>query len=504
MKPVGYTSILLTPFILLLHFCASAQGVVFTANASAQKIGLDDQLELSFTIHNVTDLVSMGAGQLKGFKLIAGPFQNSSSSTSIINGRASQSMSVSFTYVLQPKQTGNLTIAPGVAKDAAGNTYYSNQLSVVVVKGTVGGGFGAVQSSVPSARQQLQRNNHNTSADLSKELILKAVAEKSSAHTGEQVTIKWKLYRRVSLLNATVKMPLLNGVYSQSFDSASPERQAIEMINGRKYVVDVIKKIAVFPQQAGDLVIDPAVIEGYVPVQSSENNPFNDPFFQQTMGSMGLPDPFGENVPVIVKSEPLTLHIVPLSNAGQPQNYTGAVGSFTLKSSLDKSDPTTDDIITLTLLIEGRGNFKLFTAPKLTLPKGLSSYDPRISDSITGKGDAITGAKTIAYSISPQAAGDYTIPAQSFTFFNPESGSYETATTGLHTIHVRPGRKSERNIKSPTLTQIHDIDQRLTGQDNSPTPANNFSGCLLGRPRLSPIGFRRPFAISPAQGKSCA
>ncbi|MBW7915016.1 MAG: BatD family protein, partial [Taibaiella sp.] len=109
------------------------------------------------------------------------------------------------------------------------------------------------------------------------------------------------------------------------------------------------------------------------------------------------------------------------------------------------------------LIINGSGNIKLIEAPMLKLPNGLSAYDPVVLDTITGRTTTISGSKTITYPISPRTPGDYTIPAISFTYFNPQSGKYVTINTNPVKLHVKPGDNYTAGNTRTARTDIHNI-----------------------------------------------
>jgi len=100
---------------LLLTACnylGFAQNVVFTAQVNASKIGLKDQLQLTYTIQNAQNLNAFGpAGDnFKDFDVIGGPYQSQSSQMYVSGGHMVQTASFSFTYILQTFFGGNIHI----------------------------------------------------------------------------------------------------------------------------------------------------------------------------------------------------------------------------------------------------------------------------------------------------------------------------------------------------------------------------------------------------------
>ncbi len=478
---------LLTVFILAGIYRTDAQDVVFVAQASAGKIGIQDQVQVQYTIRDVEDLQSLGPKPeiKKDFHIVGGPYQSSGTNVTYINGKMTQSQSLTVTYILQPKRKGKLTIPAAFAKDSRGDTYNSNSLPLEVVDGSLAqqqrgydpfsdDPFEAmmrqrqrqIQAMQQQRRQQQPARPEPANVDLDKDLFIKVVVDKSKVHVGEQITASYKLYARLPMNVGISKLPSLNGFWTQDFEMPGGKVTPVEeVINGQRYQVFTLKKSALFPQQTGTLELDPAEAEGVARIvqKSRQRDPFfDDPFFN----SFFMDDPFFDeffsqvsyrDVQVKLKSKPVKIEVLPLPEEGKPASFTGAVGNFTVSSSLDKTDITTDDVANFKLIIKGSGNIKLIEAPALKLPNGLSVFDPAVVDTITGRTTTISGTKTITYAITPRTPGEYEIPSIAFSYFNPQSGKYITINTEPVKLQVKPGNNYTAGNARTTLTDIHDI-----------------------------------------------
>ena len=122
--------------LVVLVGCTPAypQDIAFEAVVDKNPVALGDQLTLSFVLSNA------GTGQgsdlqvpdLGAFHIMSGP--NRSTSMQIVNSQMSSS--VTYSYVLQPKDIGTFTI--GTASiEAGGTTYRSTPLTVEVIWNTV-------------------------------------------------------------------------------------------------------------------------------------------------------------------------------------------------------------------------------------------------------------------------------------------------------------------------------------------------------------------------------
>jgi hypothetical protein len=474
-----------------------AQEVVFSAAASAGKIGIEDQVQVQYTIRDAQDLRTLGPKQEinNDFHIVGGPYQSSGSNVSIVNGKITQSQSLTVTYILQPKRKGKLTVPAAVAKDGKGDVYQSNSITLEVVEGSLAqqrqqqrgqdpfadDPFEAIirqrqrqmQALQQQRQQQRQAEPEPADVNLDKDLFIKVVVDKSKVYVGEQITATYKLYARLPMNVAISKLPSLNGFWTQDFDMPGGKITPVEeIVNGQRYQVFTLKKSALFPQQHGTLELDPAEAEGVARIvqKNKQRDPFfDDPFFN----SFFMDDPFADeffgrtayrDVKVKLKSKPVKIEVLPVPEEGKPESYTGAVGNFTVTAGIDKTEITTDDIANFKLVINGSGNIKLIEAPVLKLPNGLTAYDPLVVDTITGRTTTISGSKTITYPISPRTPGEYNIPSLSFTYFNPQSGKYVTINTNPAKLHVKPGDNYTAGNTRTARTDIHNIHTQPIGE----------------------------------------
>ncbi|MGK0364495.1 MAG: hypothetical protein ACI85O_001552 [Saprospiraceae bacterium] len=117
--------------LLLLCFISlvgmQAQDGKFTVTVSTDSILMDNQFQVSFTLENVKG-TEFEAPSFGDFNVLTGP--NMSSSFSMMNGAVTQT--VSYTYILRPKDIGNYFIEPASIK--TGETYLETApLEVMVV-----------------------------------------------------------------------------------------------------------------------------------------------------------------------------------------------------------------------------------------------------------------------------------------------------------------------------------------------------------------------------------
>jgi hypothetical protein len=126
----------------------------------------------------------------------------------------------------------------------------------------------------------------------------------------------------------------------------------------------------------------------------------------------------------------------------QPANFSGAVGHFSLNSSINLRKLKTDDPVTLKMVVTGNGNLKLIKAPTVDFPKDFETYDVKVTDNTKVTTAGVSGSKTFEYMAVPRNPGTFTIPATDFVYFDPSAGKYKTLSTEAYTLEVEKGAGS--------------------------------------------------------------
>jgi hypothetical protein len=393
---------------------AYAQDASFAAAVDRNPVGQGEQFTLSFTLTSA----SMGGGKnlqlpdLSRFLIMAGP--NQSSSMQFVNGVVSSS--VTWSYVLQPRDIGKFTIGQA-SVEAGGKVYKSEPLALEVTKGA------------PRAKAQTGETR-DVAAQIGENLFLRAIVDKSHVIQGEQINLTFKLYTRVSITNYAVnKNPALTGFWGEDTDNPKNIALTTETVNGKQYRVGVIRKMALFPTQSGTLEISPMELQSTVQIQNRRSaDPF-DSFFR---------DPFGETVNYTVKSDPLRIRVDPLP-AGAPASFKGAVGRFSMKTDVDKRTTKTNEPVSLKITINGTGNIKLLEAPAVDLPIDFEQYTPKVTDNIARSQEQISGSKVIEYLLIPRYPGRKTIKPLAFSYFDLGKRQYVTITSSAIDLTVEQG-----------------------------------------------------------------
>jgi hypothetical protein len=127
---------------------------------------------------------------------------------------------------------------------------------------------------------------------------------------------------------------------------------------------------------------------------------------------------------ITIRAEPVDLTIKSLPVDGQPPSFAGAVGNFTMTTSVKPAMVEAGDPITITAKIIGRGDFDRVTAPQIIDPAGWRTYPP------SAKFDAdddigISGTKTFEIAAIPQTK-KIESPDLEWSYFDPIKEQYVT------------------------------------------------------------------------------
>ncbi|HLF19294.1 MAG TPA: BatD family protein, partial [Bacteroidota bacterium] len=210
---------------------------------------------------------------------------------------------------------------------------------------------------------------------------------------------------------------------------------------------------ALFATQSGKLKVEPIQLRCpvQVPARRKSNDPFdmfyNDPFFNRM-----------QTVDYEFKSNALTFTVDPIPPP--PAGFTGAVGSFVFAASVDKKDGKAGDAITLRLTVSGKGNVKLVSMPKPSLPADLEAYEPKISEEISRDGGIIRGKKTAEYVMIPRNPGQRVIEPMSFVYYDLGRNAYVAQRSPKFELNISPGKDF---LSSGAALAKEDV--RILGED---------------------------------------
>jgi len=289
-------TIVLNPVIL------PAQTISITANVDKNRLALDDQLVFQVTVSG--DVSNLPAPTLPGIQGFTAYSRGTSQNVSFVNGRVSSS--VTYNYALVPQSPGTFTIGSVILR-YKNQEYKSEPITVEVVKSQQS----AAQGQPASGQQQA------TTASKGRNIFITTSLDKKTAYVGEQITLSFKFYRNINIMsNPNYVAPNTTGFWAEDLP---PQLQYYANVDGSRYVVVEIRT-ALFPTSPGRYTI------GEAQLQCSVSNFSPDDFF----GGF-----FSQGNTQVLKSNPIIVNVLPLPEAGKPPDFSGAVGSYRIKTNLE-------------------------------------------------------------------------------------------------------------------------------------------------------------------------
>ncbi|GAB4423482.1 MAG: BatD family protein [Bacteroidia bacterium] len=430
--------ILYTLCLTALALVAQAQR--FTSFVDRNKVAVGETFQVSFRLENI-ETRNITYPDFSGFQVMSGP--NTTSSMQIVNGQVSRQLTYSF--FLTPKQNGTLTIGPASA-EVNGQTLRTDPIQIEV-------------SAAGTQASPDQPDGADADAALEKQLkdlvFVRTLPDKRSVWQGEQVTVNYKFFKRVETMNLTAEEPpRYEGFWVENVEINRPTAQN-EVLQGVQYQTALIKQDLLFPQRSGELSLDPMTLSCVVRVQTQPQRPrtiFDNPFF----------NPYRE-YKYSFKTPAVSLTVKPLPAAGRPADFSGAVGTYTLVSSIDKTETETGEPVTLRITVSGQGNIKKLPTLKLDFPPDFEVYDPVVSEQSSRDGGRLGGRRTYEYLVLPRNPGTFTLPVASFSYFDIAKEQYKTLRSDAFSLTVTGEPQAMTN---PTnLPNVGKDDIELIGQD---------------------------------------
>lgn len=441
---------LLIGVMLLSATAFAAEKRSFSTNAP-MIVAAGEPFRVEFSLNAKPDDDTFVAPDFSGFEVIAGPSVYRGQSVQFVNGTMTQTYEFTYTYVLLPTTAGNFTIGQAEVK-VEGESLKTEPVPIEVVK--EGGSQPAEprQERGEAAPTPEERANEQVSTE---DILLRISLSRSSVYKGEPVVAAVKLYYRIPIVGINnVKYPSFNGFWTQELESGNRQPQR-ETLGGKVYESTVLMEYLLYPQQSGQLSIEPAELEAVAQVVV-QNRRSRDPFF----GNM--PDIY--NVTKKLRSPKVNISVKELP-AGAPQSFTGAVGRFTLSATPPTSQLKVNSAATYTIRIAGSGNLRFVQAPKINLPTSFELYEIKSTEQIKSSVGGASGYRQFEYPFIARAEGEYDIAPVEFTYFDPSKGQYVTLSTQpLHLNIDLDGSSNERDGEV-LIRNIQREDVRLLSED---------------------------------------
>ena len=428
---------------LLLMMCvatkAHAQRIVVHAPA---KVAAGETFRLEYTI-NTNDVDGrLRLGDMPdALEVVYGPSVSQQESYSLVNGHATSSSSITYTYMIMGSKNGTYTIPPAHIK-IGDKTLASDAVKVSVVGNAATGGNQGTKFHQDEDDRPRMRSAGSAITD--NDLFIRVSANKTRVHEQEPVLLTYKVYTLVDLTQLNGKMPDLTGFHSQEVELPQQKNFHEEMVNGRRYRCVTWSQYVMYPQMTGKLEIPSITFKGIV-VQENRNV---DPFEAFINGGSGYVE---VNRDIVAPSITIQVDSLP----SRPANFSGGVGHFNISAQVENQEVKAGDPLKLRVVVGGVGNLKLLKQPEVEFPKDFDKYDPEITDKTKLTANGVEGNMVYDYLAVPRNPGQYTIPAVELVYYDTSTNSYKTVKTQVFNINVTPG---DGNTTVSDFTDMSDKD----------------------------------------------
>jgi len=274
------------------------------------------------------------------------------------------------------------------------------------------------KSNYTDARLYAPPTRTDPGALLADNLFVKAELSKTITRWGEPVVATFKLYSRLQSTSEVVNAPSLYGFTVMDILNINESLNSVETISGKVFNTSVLRKLQLYPEQTGELTIDPMTLDNEVE------------FIDSATGKSRL-------IKNSISTEPLRLKVQALPG-NRPADFGGAVGSFSIRVQPVKMNISAGATSRIYIKIEGAGNFTQMDVPQVDWPAGIDAFETETADSFNKNLIPITGSRTISYPFSVSHAGSYVIPPIVFQFFDLKTNTYKKIRTDSIYIQVNP------------------------------------------------------------------
>jgi hypothetical protein len=399
----------------------------------------------------------------------------------MINGVTS--VSITYSFVVGSNVAGDYEI-PAIEVKVAGNVESSQPLKLKVLAAEAVQPPPGMPQNPPGTPAE-ETEEENRFGFLTVELAAK---ERSHVYVGEIAPVRIRAW-----LPANSRAQLRSGVKpeGQGFTvhhvSDQPQ-QTQEIKDGKRYTV-VTWYGGISATKAGQLPASLS-LDATVAVRDTSapkpprqrSGPFADPFFDDAFDNLNARLIQKD---VTLKSEDQEIEVRALPAAGRPQGFNGAVGKFKFDQATIPATWTTGEPQQIGVTLGGSGNFALADTPALTPADAWKTY-PGKGDFSPGDQASFSGTKTFRFSAVPRKGGDHSV-ALTFSYFDPDAGTYETLTTTPQLITVAGQDLAEDPVveAAPSPPPVKK-DAGLIGQHTAPRPEATLVP-LVSRPAFVPL-----------------
>lgn len=412
-----------------------------TQHIEPTHIQMDDSARLTIAASG-NDASTISPPMVAGLEFIA---VAQSQRIESINGVSSASTTI--TYQVIPREAGVFTI-PGAAPGSAP--------VVLTVDPGSGRGAAAPGGSAPLATPHARPSTlptGSTRVTANGAAFVRLRLSKHELFVGETIPVDIQVGMRDGFVASLNGLPTLNGdAFTLNKLSSQPQRTE-EIIDGQPYTVLTWHSAlaAVKPGEMALTIETPLTVRMRTAArpragslgEASLDDLFNDPMFQNFFGATVEKD-------ITVASAPTAFTVLALPTHDRPADFSGAVGNFSISSDVSDEKVAAGDPVTLRLRISGTGNFDRVTTPMLHDVEHWKTYSPTAK--FTAEDDiGHRGEKTFEQPLIATQAGTQSLPALTFSWFDPTSRRYVVERTSPLNVAITAGTPTSQGSSTASL-----------------------------------------------------
>ena len=432
-------------FLITLSFISLISAKDISSFVSAKNISITESVIFTIKISDVDKNPAVDISKIEdSFSIISGP--NIGSEYRFINGDRTSSRSISWTLI--PKKHG--------------------QLEIPSFKVNIGNKILMTKSHTVQVSKQ-------TADQATKDLFLEVKVSKNEAYVGEQIKLTYTFYTRVASKVLSTEFPEYSDFWVEKLFAAvgiqfTPDNWTDVEIDGYNYKSLKIYEVAIFPLQEGIFDLQSMIMKIETKNKDSSFNRlfWDDPFF----------DTFSQRSRAkLLVSDTVSIEVFPLQNI--PKNFTGAVGNFSLNTSLSNSNIDEGTPLEFKVSLVGEGNLSNIGRPKIEFPDEFDVFEgeTNVEKNIT---DDYSGSITWNYNLIPRKDGSYNIDSIEIPFFNSTTKSWSKAFSNDISLKVNKSAvfdssdKDILNSKSNVIKYIRVGDQKWISSSSSNIQSSIF------------------------------
>jgi hypothetical protein len=369
--------------------------------------------------------------------ITAGPVGYSAESyIDIANGERSQK--VTYFFPLTASQPGDFII-PALQGRAGGTVLTSQPLTLKVVKAE--GAAAAAQAALTNLA------------------FLRLVVPKTEVYVGEPFAVEMQLFWQTA---QEVHVPQLNADGFSLGPMAKPNQTRTQVGNGIYNLV--ICQLTATAARTGTLQLGPA--ESSLTILVPIANPVRT---RDAFGFFGR-GPEYQQRPTVLKSDVVTMGVLPLPKENVPAGFNGAIGSYRMNATAGPTNLIVGDPITVRVQIAGNGPIESLQLPPQTDWRDFTTY-PATAKTDVNDALGLSGIKSFEQVVIPLNHEIKALPPLRFSFFDPQAKAYRTLSSPAVPLNISPAATAA--APPPALTNA--------ATATTPPPADDI---VHIRPRL--------------------